>query len=317
MITIFEHIEYLLLDHDCISIPDFGAIIANYVPARISDDNQTITPPMRTLVFNSAIRHNDGILANSVMRKKGISYITACAIIKKEVEKLNSLLNQGKGIRIRNIGTFRCKEGKINFTPVDASLTISEYFGLMPISVNKTEPVSLQEETQKTNIIKVSWGKRALRYAASFLLLMFMTFILTTPTHIDEQSSEYASLSFVRQHEQIANKIESFNGELLIAAPEKADTIQQSEADSKLKTLVQTFSDEQAQYFISIASFPTEDLAHSYIAQHRNKGFHLLVNDDKFIIYCASSNSVEALKSYIKTNRIDEQYPESWIYSAK
>ena len=76
MITICEHIEYLLRNHDCVIVPGWGAFIAQYQPASFTEDGQML-PPSRLIGFNASISHQDGLLASSVMRREKISYDAA------------------------------------------------------------------------------------------------------------------------------------------------------------------------------------------------------------------------------------------------
>ncbi len=51
MIELHRHIEILLLDNDCVIIPDFGGFMAHHVEARYDDGDHTFLPPTRTLGF--------------------------------------------------------------------------------------------------------------------------------------------------------------------------------------------------------------------------------------------------------------------------
>ena len=73
MLTILPHIEYLIRNNDCVIVPGFGAFISHIVPASLGEDG-LLTAPCRLLGFNEALQHNDGLLANSLMRKSGVSY---------------------------------------------------------------------------------------------------------------------------------------------------------------------------------------------------------------------------------------------------
>ena len=79
MLTIVRHIEYLLEHNDCVVVPGFGAFIGNIQSAK-EDTTGQLLPPCRVLGFNNAITHNDGVLANSIMRRDGVSYEKAVSI---------------------------------------------------------------------------------------------------------------------------------------------------------------------------------------------------------------------------------------------
>ena len=52
MIELARHIEILLLENDCVIIPDFGGFIAHYQPARYIKEENLYLPPVRTIGFN-------------------------------------------------------------------------------------------------------------------------------------------------------------------------------------------------------------------------------------------------------------------------
>ena len=67
MIELSRHIEILLLENDCVVVPELGGFIAHYQPARYVEDEGIFLPPMRTIGFNPQLTMNDGLLAQSYM----------------------------------------------------------------------------------------------------------------------------------------------------------------------------------------------------------------------------------------------------------
>ena len=88
MITITQHIEYLMMYNDCVVVPGWGALIANYAPSQLQGD--TMLKPRRSIGFNPSITHNDGLLATSIARRHGISYNEACNVIATGVASFKS-----------------------------------------------------------------------------------------------------------------------------------------------------------------------------------------------------------------------------------
>ena len=52
MIELERHIEILLLDNDCVIVPEFGGFMAQHTNARYSEVDNTFLPPIRTIGFN-------------------------------------------------------------------------------------------------------------------------------------------------------------------------------------------------------------------------------------------------------------------------
>ena len=85
MFSIIEHIEYLLTRHDCVVIPGWGAFIANYDTASYDDSRKLMERPHRTIGFNANVNHNDGLLAQSLMRREGLTFDEAMRFITDSV----------------------------------------------------------------------------------------------------------------------------------------------------------------------------------------------------------------------------------------
>ena len=103
MNNLFKHIEYLLLRNDCVIVPGFGAFIATNLPARIDYEKGEILPPVRQVMFNQAVSMEDGLLANSYVRKSGVSFDDARQIIAREVGILKSFLAEKRVIQVGNL----------------------------------------------------------------------------------------------------------------------------------------------------------------------------------------------------------------------
>ncbi len=68
-----KYIKYLLFEHDCVVIPDFGGFIANYVSADIHPIRHTFVPPSKNIAFNEMLKLNDGLLVAHIANHEHIS----------------------------------------------------------------------------------------------------------------------------------------------------------------------------------------------------------------------------------------------------
>ena len=68
MIELTRHIEHLLLDNDCVVIPELGGFITHYQSAHYEESEGVYLPPTRTIGFNPQLTMNDGLLAQSYMQ---------------------------------------------------------------------------------------------------------------------------------------------------------------------------------------------------------------------------------------------------------
>ena len=92
MIELSRHIESLLLDNDCVIVPDLGGFIAHYQPARYEEDEGVFMPPYRSVGFNPQLMMNDGLLVQSYMQAHHTDYPDAVREIAQGVDTLKNKL---------------------------------------------------------------------------------------------------------------------------------------------------------------------------------------------------------------------------------
>ena len=104
MIELARHIEILLLENDCVIIPDFGGFIAHYQPARYIKEENLYLPPVRTIGFNPQLTINDGLLVQSYMQAHHTDFPDATRMIEEEVAGLKEQLYQNGCAEMHGIG---------------------------------------------------------------------------------------------------------------------------------------------------------------------------------------------------------------------
>ena len=131
MIQLGRHIEILLLDNDCVIVPDFGGFVAHQISARYDENDHMWLPPTRTLGFNAQLRINDSLLVQSYVTAYDLSYPEALRRIEGEVSELKRVLEEEGSFLLENIGTLTINsEGNYQFIPLEAGILSPEYYGL-------------------------------------------------------------------------------------------------------------------------------------------------------------------------------------------
>jgi hypothetical protein len=126
-----HYISDLLYEHDCVIIPGLGGFIGNQTPARINPVHHTFSPPGKTLLFNINLKQNDGLLANRIALGKKIPYEEAMELIRSFVSHSNSLLRDGKKIKLDDIGTiYNDSRGTLQFDQDKNVNYLPESYGL-------------------------------------------------------------------------------------------------------------------------------------------------------------------------------------------
>ncbi len=120
-----RYIKELLYQHDCVTLPGFGALLAQTLPISVNRDAGNFSPPSRVISFNSLIQQNDGLVANYIALHEGINYNAALALLEKELASWKKQLPL-RMVVLPGIGEFSLTAennlrflpyGKINFDP--------------------------------------------------------------------------------------------------------------------------------------------------------------------------------------------------------
>ena len=139
MIELERHIEILLLDNDCVIVPNFGGFVAHHVEARYDESECSFLPPLRTLGFNPHLKNiNDSLLAQSYVEAYDISYPEAQRTISEEVRQLKEILDNEGRYELKDIGTLLMSDdGDMIFEPCEAGILTPELYGLSSFEMKR------------------------------------------------------------------------------------------------------------------------------------------------------------------------------------
>lgn len=206
MIELSKHIESLLLDNDCVIVPELGGFIAHYQSAYYVEEERIFIPPTRKVGFNPQLTMNDGLLAQSFMQVYHLDYSDAMNRISEKVDFLKSALYKGEVVELHGIGALHYNiYDEYEFHSTESGLLSPSLYGLdafaMPPLSNELpfedqgvehEPI-LQPVKQKREfrLDPTRWLGNAIAVAAA-VILFFVLSIPVENTYIDKGS--YASL---------------------------------------------------------------------------------------------------------------------------
>lgn len=208
MIELTKHIEILLLENDCVIVPELGGFITHYQPARYEEDEGVYLPPTRMVGFNSQLTMNDGLLAQAYMQTHHTDFLDATKLISVKVNELKEVLYNDGLVEISGVGTLHyTMYGKYEFRPLENGvlppvLYALDSFSIAPLAaevVNETvvQPEIPQgrrivpEKTKKSFTLNPQW----LSNAVAIIIAAVLFFTLSVPvenTYIDK--GNYASL---------------------------------------------------------------------------------------------------------------------------
>lgn len=227
MIELARHIEILLLENDCVIIPDFGGFIAHYQPARYVKEENLYLPPVRTIGFNPQLTINDGLLVQSYMQAYHTDFPDATRMIEKEVIELKEKLYKEGCTEIHGIGTLHYNiHNSYEFHPNEDGVMSPALYGLSSFSINGLDKVVATVASTRELLPKPERRKRAIRFhrqwignavaVAAAVVLFFFLSVPVENTYVDK--GNYASLGTDGLFEAIRSQSLATT---LVAAPAK------------------------------------------------------------------------------------------------
>lgn len=144
-----SHISYLLHEHDCVILPEFGGFVANYNSAKIDPIINLMHPPKKHIVFNKSLQNNDGLLVNEVASSEGISFKKAQKEADAFINDLKDKLHLHKKALIQGVGTLiQSHDNTILFVQDLTSNHLLSSYGMGTIQSPTIKRVSVQERIE-------------------------------------------------------------------------------------------------------------------------------------------------------------------------
>lgn len=227
--TVVLHINALLHRHDCVIIPDFGAILTHKVSAQIHETTNTFYPPKKVLAFNEQLKQNDGLLANHIAKGESCSYSEAIEQIKLFTSQISSSIKEQGSYSINNIGAFSLNiEGRLVFKPNNLNNFLVDSFGLshfiskptsrIPSEADNVTPViPLQESSNNSN------KKFYLKYASIGLISLFIGGTIGSKLYINKIETSN-KISYEKASKEVDRKIQEAT--FVLSSPIPSATLQ-------------------------------------------------------------------------------------------
>ena len=203
MIELAKHIEVLLLENECVIIPELGGFITYYQPAHFEEMDNTYYPPFRTIGFNPQLDMNDGQLVQSYMHTHHTDYPDALRMIKDKVRTIKEKLYQDGIVEIPNIGILHYTiHDSYEFQPNPCGIVAPSLYGLDSFHITPLTCATINEYDQYPDTFYQTrknthkhFDMRWIGNAVAVAIAIVLFFILSVPvenTYIEK--GHYASL---------------------------------------------------------------------------------------------------------------------------
>ncbi|MFM2201006.1 MAG: hypothetical protein RL040_206 [Bacteroidota bacterium] len=139
----------LLFDHDCVIIPEFGGLVANYRSAKLNGVSHVIQPPSKSIGFNPSLKYNDGLLTNYISSVLAISFKEAAEHVAETVADFRRQMNDNGRFSIDRVGVFyKDRLGQTQFIPEEQENFLLSSYGLQPIQLRLISGVQAADTTK-------------------------------------------------------------------------------------------------------------------------------------------------------------------------
>ena len=311
MNQLISHIEFLLHDHNCVIIPDFGGFVVNTIsPQR--DGIASFHAPACELGFNRDLIHNDGLLAQSYMKNGNMTFESAMQKVEQDVQGLKRQLHEKRRVDLGKLGSFDMHDDK-RFVYTPGIFVRPALFGLTQatlkplIQMQPAVPVRKSENRQQ-------WSRNAVITAASVAAVVLLMFILpVSDTSIARQSARMLSeTGWLRPRApQPVNNIVITDE--LIANEITPHGMNVPAVDITERNL----TDDLSRYYIVMGVYKGVESAQKITDLLLDEGFHQtgwLERPDRIDVYAASFTDETAAKVYLK--EVHKKFPghiDAWI----
>lgn len=330
---IFEYINILLPKHKCVSIPDFGAFILNKEAEESLTAQSVLLPPKYTVLFNSKLHHDDGVLSSYIQQVDGVSYEKASKELSSAVKELKKRLLVDREVRCGRFGKLELKEGNLTFIQ-DENYIYPLHYGLTSVNLSTLDILSrVIEEENKV----VSFKKKVVMVAASaaVALLLILPSSNITDSSVRGGNLEAGYLRSLVTTQKVADKPEELPMIGDLALEEETVEIEESaveaepEIDLSILESVKVIAESKVHkpitekniYYLTVAGETSLNKANALIQELKEKGFDstsLFVSGNMYKIYIDKfTDKTVAEKSIEKFKKQNSEYTSASIFTKK
>jgi cell division septation protein DedD len=329
----------LLFEHDCVVVPGFGGLVANYRPARLNRSTHIIYPPSKHIGYNRNLTNNDGLLVHHIAGIAGITYSQALAKVEEEVANCQHALNTEGRLVWEKIGVFfRDRSGQIQFVPEEQENYLLSSYGLSAIKLkyvanergqNETPVIPITTATKRT-----TGGVWKIAAAAAIPLLVSGVLLLRNQlnTHNDfhlASFNPFESAHIVSDYKPRTNltlwdekAFETTSEETFVfdnataPAPKKENKI--ATADNAVKTTPKpkaTAQQQRGKYAVIGGAFKVKENANNFLKKLKAEGFDAQIagtkNDLTLVAYGIYNTAAEADNAI--QNILTDKSAKAWV----
>ena len=274
----------MFLDYDCVIIPGLGGFVCNGRSAWYDEENEEMVPPSREVIFNPNLIHNDGLLAQEMMRAVDVSYSEAMKQVEDEAASMIWLLKKGKPVEIYRVGRlYPGDDGVIRFLPDDELVRVLRSFGHARIPLSKL----VVKEEKKVILMETPLRVKLARAAAVIALPIAIggAWMLSDSSNSSTLLSVFPAFdseaiisTFIPSEGSILSDF-SFDGEMIEEidieyAPDEAELLLSGNELTESDVVEEEVTQPQTKFLIIGGAFSIEENALNLAETLKQEGFN-------------------------------------------
>ena len=196
MLEMERHILRLLLDNDCVIVPNFGGFVAHRVKAYYDEEEKAYFPPTRSIGFNPRLTMNDSLLAQSYVDAYDISYPEALKRIGEKVESIKQIVEAEGEYYFSGIGFItKASDSTIDFQPCTVPVLTPSCYGFSPILIDtlKQEEDAVEPPTAYVEREDEATPRNAVLKVAAAVIIFILFALFPSPVGNSSKSAQVKS----------------------------------------------------------------------------------------------------------------------------
>ena len=330
VINLSRHIEYQLLYHDTIVVPQLGTFKATYVPSKWIKDEEILLPPYRALSFTQETDESDNRFVESISATYQISTEEAYIVTLEYTENIRQELAEYGSYELGSIGEFVLEEaaGKWRFIPCQAGVASPWLYGLDAIPVHpavKTDLTDVRQESRHKSIhsdskaITISINRRILHYATTVAASIVLFFAFSTPVSENSVSRILGSDSeFCIPASPVTPLPQTAQGEVRMDMPEATEQTEPQEETLPSQS-AEAVKPGPTYSVVLCCGVPAQN-AESYCQDLNNRGIRAIVDHSgKFlrVLIPGFTSREDALTEVRLLRSQSNEFSNAWIMERK
>lgn len=331
MIELSKHIEYLLLKHNCVIVPNLGGFVTQYIPARLIAEENLYLPPCRNIGFNPQLTLNDGLLAQSYMQAYDTSYPETVRLIEEAVSKAKEELQEKGELELHGIGRLILSiDGKYDFEPNEAGVLSPDLYALDSFRIKTIPHGTKATDDEKPERLAVSPAKRKktytlninkelVNYTAAAIAAIFFYFAWATPVAEESENMENTATMLF----PVPQKETSPAPHLSLHQEPRGELQNSTQQEDNERIASATGSDkvpEKDGYTLVLLSSVPRKNAEAYIKKLSEEGIeNVSLYERKKMVRVVYGRFDSERNAYTELNRLhgNEYFKEAWVMQLK